>query len=164
MMTSDSFNMTLTHVFDAPLEKVWNAWAEEKSVRQWWGPTGFTCPFAKIVFREGGTSLVCMRAPQEYGGMDMYNTWNYKAIKPMESIEFIQGWADKDGNTIDPSTLGLPPGLPKEIPHHISFKKMAGNKTEMTVTEYGYPSAEIVELSRTGMNQVLDKMAESFKN
>jgi hypothetical protein len=34
----------------------------------------------------------------------------------------------------------------------------------MTVTEYGYPSAEIVELSRGGMEQCLDKMAASFAN
>ncbi len=42
-------------------------------------------------FREGGTSPVCMRAPQEMGGQDMDSTWAYQKIVPMQRIEFIQG-------------------------------------------------------------------------
>jgi uncharacterized protein YndB with AHSA1/START domain len=54
--------MVLTRVFDAPVEQVWNAWRDSEIVKQWWGPLGFTCPVAEMDFREGGTSLVCMRA------------------------------------------------------------------------------------------------------
>ena len=39
-----------------------------------WGPNGFTSPCAEIDFREGGISLVCMRAPEEMGGQDLYST------------------------------------------------------------------------------------------
>jgi len=77
-------NMVLTRTFDAPLEKVWQAWSDAELVKQWWGPQGFTCPVADMDFREGGTSLVCMRAPAEYGGQDMYNTWTYTKIMPMQ--------------------------------------------------------------------------------
>jgi hypothetical protein len=48
---------------------------------QWWGPEGFTCPVAKMDFREGGTSLVCMSSP-EYG--DLYSNWEYQKIVPMQ--------------------------------------------------------------------------------
>jgi uncharacterized protein YndB with AHSA1/START domain len=64
---------------------------------QWWGSNGFASPSAEIDFREGGTSLVCMRAPKELGGQDLFSTWTYKKIVPMELIEFIQNLADKDG-------------------------------------------------------------------
>ena len=67
-MTSETYNVVVTRTFDAPVERVWQAWSEPQLVMQWWGPTGFTCPKADLDFREGGTSLVCMRAPQEYGG------------------------------------------------------------------------------------------------
>ena len=67
---------------------------------QWWGPEGFTCPVAKMDFREGGTSLVCMRAPKEFGGQDMYNTWSYRKIVPLERIEYILNFTDKDGEKI----------------------------------------------------------------
>ena len=59
-------DVIVTRVFDAPVEQVWNAWVEPEMVKQWWGPTGFTCPLAEMDFREGGTSLVCMRAPKEF--------------------------------------------------------------------------------------------------
>lgn len=161
-MSTDSFKMIIKRVFDAPLEKAWSVWNNEDAVKQWWGPMGFTCPVAKMRFWEGGTSLVCMRPEAGYGGQDMYNTWTYKKITPMEEIEFVLGWSDKDGNTIDPGDLGLPPGMPKEIRHVILFKPMNTGKTEITITEYGYSSSEIVEMSRAGMSQCLDKMAEIF--
>jgi uncharacterized protein YndB with AHSA1/START domain len=68
---------------------------------RWWGPDDFTSPVAMIDFREGGTSLVCMRSPE---GKDFYNTWNRK-ILPMELMEFIQNFADKDGKKADLSRM-----------------------------------------------------------
>ncbi len=156
-------DLVVTRVFDAPIEQVWKAWVEPEMVKQWWGPTGFTCPLANIDFREGGTSLVCMRAPQEFGGQDLYNTWTYRKIVPMQRIEFVQHFADKDGNKVTPAAHGLPPEIPFEVPHVITFKALGDNQTEMTVTEYGYPSDQIVEMSRQGMEQCLDKMAAMLK-
>lgn len=156
-------NMTFTRTFDAPVERVWKQWSESENVMRWWGPKGFTSPLAKMDFREGGVSLVCMRAPKEFGGMDMYNTWSYKKIVPHERIEFVLNFCDKDGNKLDPAKMGLPPGIPQDVPHVITFKTVGDNKTEMTVIEYGYTLDEAVELSRAGLKECLDKMAESLK-
>ncbi len=60
-------NMVVTRVFDAPIEQMWKAWVEPERVKQWWGPANFTCPLAEMDFREGGTSLVCMRAIRSCG-------------------------------------------------------------------------------------------------
>lgn len=156
-------NMTFTQTFDAPVERVWKQWSESENVMRWWGPKGFTSPLAKMDFREGGVSLVCMRAPKEFGGMDMYNTWSYKKIVPHERIEFVLNFCDKDGNKLDPAKMGLPPGIPQDVPHVITFKTVGDNKTEMTVIEYGYTLEEAVELSKAGLKECLDKMAESLK-
>ena len=155
-------DMVLARVFDAPVEQVWKAWSESEQVMRWWGPTGFTCTLAKMNFQEGGVSLVCMRAPKEFGGMDMFNTWSYSKIVPMQRIEFTLHFSDKDGNKLDPDKIGLPPGIPKEIPHVILFKSLGTNKTEITITEFGYASEEAVNISKSGMEQCLDKMAASF--
>jgi uncharacterized protein YndB with AHSA1/START domain len=156
-------NVVVTRIFDAPVEVVWNAWVEPELVKQWWGPAGFTAPVAEMDFREGGRSLVCMRAPAEYGGQDLYNTWTYRRIVPMREIEFVQHFADQDGNRIDPASLGLPPGIPEDVRHVITFASAAGNKTEMTVTEFGYPNDEIVAISKAGMEQCVDKMAAALQ-
>jgi uncharacterized protein YndB with AHSA1/START domain len=154
--------MNLTRVFDASLEQVWNAWSRTEEVLRWWGPRGFTCPLARMDFREGGTSLVCMRAAPEHGSQDIYNTWMYQQITPMERIEFVQHFADKSGNTLEPAALGLPPGIPEGVRHVITFKLLGAQSTELTVTEYGYANEQIVEHSRAGMAQCLDKMAAIF--
>jgi uncharacterized protein YndB with AHSA1/START domain len=131
-------------------------------VKQWWGPTGFTCPVAKMDFREGGTSLVCMRAPAEFGGQDMYNTWAYRKIVPMQSIEYILNFTDKDGKVIDPMSVGLPPEMPREVRNLVTLKDLGNGKTEMTVTEYDWTVGQMMEMSKMGLEQCLDKMAASF--
>ena len=160
---STTKNLSVTRTFDAPVEKVWKQWSESENVMRWWGPTGFTSPFAKMDFREGGVSLVCMRAPKEFGGFDMYNTWSYKKIVPHERIEFVLNFSDKDGNKLDPAKMGLPPGIPLDVPHVITFKSLGDNKTEMTVNEYGYTTDTAVQTSKAGLEQCLDKMAENLK-
>jgi uncharacterized protein YndB with AHSA1/START domain len=152
-------NVFVTRVFNAPIERVWQAWSEPEPFMGWWGPMGFTCPVANLDFREGGTSLICMRAPQEYGGMDMYNTWTYEKIVPIAQIEFIQHFSDAEGNVVDPAAQGLPPDIPREVRHVITFKSLDDNQTEITVTEFGYTSDQVVEMSKMGMEQCLDKLA-----
>jgi len=152
-------DLVVTRIFDAPVAEVWKYWADSERVKKWWGPDGFTSPLAQMDFREGGTSLVCMRAPN---GQDFYNTWTYRKIAPMKEIEFILGWADKDGQKTDPVKIGLPPDIPLEVRHVISFKTVNGGKTEMTVTEYGYKSDQTRDLSKQGLEQCLDKMAAAL--
>jgi hypothetical protein len=60
--------------------------------------------------------------------------------------------------------MGLPPDMPKQVRHLITFKSIPGKKTEMTITEFGYTSDQILELSKAGLQQCLDKMAASFGN
>lgn len=112
--------------------------------------------------REGGTSLVRMRAPKEFGGQDMYSTWEYQNIVPMERIEYIHNLADKDGNTIDPALIGMPADFPQDLRNTVAFKAVCHNKTEITVTEYDWPVGHMMEMSKMGMEQCLDKMAAIF--
>jgi len=160
---ASTLEVVVTRVFDAPVEEVWKAWTDSEKVMRWWGPTSFTAPVARIDFRVGGKSLVCMRAPKDFGGQDFYNTWTYQKIKPYESIEMIFTFSDKDGNRIDPSSLGIPPGVPTDVLHVITFKRLGDRRTEMTVKESGYTNEQAVALSTAGLEQCLDKMARLFE-
>ena len=163
-MAAKIHNLVVTRVFSAPIELVWKAWTDPEYVMRWWGPNSFTSPSAKIDFREGGTSLVCMRAPKDFGGQDMYSTWVYQKIVPMQRIEFIQNLADEDGNLIDPATLDLPPEFPRDMRTVVTFKDLGNGKTEMTVTEYDMPTSdtEMGKNAELGLNQSLDKMVAIF--
>jgi uncharacterized protein YndB with AHSA1/START domain len=156
-------NVVVTRHFDAPRERAWKAWSEPKDIMRWWGPTGFTCPLARIDFREGGTSLVCMRAPKEFGGQDLYNTWTYTKIVPFESFDYVLRFSDKDGKPIDPVSAGLHPDMPREVRNMVTFKSLGDGKTEITVTEYDWASDQLFDLSKAGLEQCLDKMAAIFR-
>ncbi len=156
-------DIVVTRVFDAPIERVWKAWSEPEYVKQWWGPDYFTCPSAEMDFREGGTSVVCMRAPKEFGGQDMYSAWAHKNIVPMKSMEIIQNLADKDGNVIEPVKLGMPPEFPTNMRTVVTFRDLGNGKTEMTVTEYDWPVCQMMKMSEMGLKQCIDKMERSFQ-
>ena len=157
-------DLVVTRVFAAPVDVVWKAWTDPEYVMRWWGPDHFTSPSAKMDFREGGTSLVCMRAPAEFGGQDIYSVWLYQKIVPLERIEFIQNLADRDGNLIDPLTLGMPPDFPRDTRTIVTFKDLGNGKTEMKVIEYEMPAAdtEMGKNAELGLNQSLDKLAVSL--
>ena len=65
---SDTFDVVVSRTFPVPPDQVWRAWGESDLVKQWWGPTGFSCPVADVDLRLGGRTLVAMRAPAEFGG------------------------------------------------------------------------------------------------
>jgi uncharacterized protein YndB with AHSA1/START domain len=157
-------DLTVTRIFDAPVDLLWKAWTEPEYVMKWWGPEHFTSPSARMDVRVGGTSIVCMRAPQDFGGMDMYSSWVYREIVPMERIEFIQNLSDENGNLMDTGTFGLPPEFPRDTLTVVMFKDLGNDKTEMTVTEYNLPTPD-TEMGRNaelGLHQTLDKMAAIF--
>jgi uncharacterized protein YndB with AHSA1/START domain len=152
-------DLVVNRLFDAPVEQVWRAWVEPEYVKQWWGPDGFTCPLANIDFRVGGTTLVCMSSAM-FG--DQYSTWHYREIIPLERIEYIHNLADQDGNKIDPISIGMPADFPQDLLNSVIFKDLDGTQTEITVTEYDWPVGRMMELSKMGLEQCLDKMVAIY--
>jgi uncharacterized protein YndB with AHSA1/START domain len=43
--TQSDCEITITRIFDAPRELIFQAWTEAKHLEQWWGPKGFTVMF-----------------------------------------------------------------------------------------------------------------------
>jgi uncharacterized protein YndB with AHSA1/START domain/predicted enzyme related to lactoylglutathione lyase len=155
-------DLAVTRVLDAPVEEAWKAWTEPDYVMRWWGPTGFTSPLAELDVREGGTSLVCMRAPAEYGGQDMYNTWTYRKVVPPERLEFVLDFTDADRALL--ADEAIPPGVPRAVRHVVTLRPAEGGRTELTVQEFGYSTVEARDVSRAGLEQCLDKMVAMFRN
>ena len=161
--TTYTEDVVVKRIIDAPVELVWKAWAEPEHVMRWWGPKDFTSPSCKIDFREGGKYIFCMSAPKEMGGQDSYTAGVYKKIVPMELIEFTQGLADKDGNKIDPTQVGMPLDFPEEIRTVVTFKRVRGDMTELTVMEHGWKPSQMMVFAIAGLHQSVDKLIESLK-
>jgi len=140
--------------FNISAELLYRAWTEPAYVKRWWGPSGFTCPVAEMDVRAGGVSLVCMRAPREYGAMELFNTWSYGVVEPSRRLEFVLRFTNANREAGSPQALGVP----GEVPHVLTFVALPGGGSELTVEERGYATAEAVEMSETGLLQTLDKL------
>lgn len=88
--------------------------------------------------------------------------WHYREIVPLKRILYIHNLADKDGNKLDPRALGMPQDFPQDQRHTVTFRGLPDGKTEMTVIEHEWPAGQMMEMSRMGLGQCLDKMAASF--
>jgi uncharacterized protein YndB with AHSA1/START domain len=155
-------DLIVTHIFDAPIEKVWQTWTDEKFVQRWWCVNGFSNILAKMDVREGGKSHVGMRASKEYGGKDYYNVWKYTKIITGKFIQYISNFADKEGNVITPETAGLPAETPMDKKQQVEFEELDGGKTKITITEFGWLTEGVmIERSRNGLEQTfanIDRM------
>lgn len=154
-------DLVVTRMFDAPVAQLWKAWTDSDTLKQWWGPQGFTCPVAEMDLRVGSTSLVAMSSP-DFG--THYSLWDYQVIEPLSRIDYIHNLADENGNKIDPQSVGMPPDFPTDQRHMLEFKSVGDGKTEFTVTEYGWTVGQMMEMSKMGMNQSLDKLETVLKS
>lgn len=160
-MASDTVHdverMTVTRVFDAPLELVWKAWTDPKYVAQWWGPQGCTAPVVNIDFRVGGKALLCMKMPD---GQEFWNGMDYIEIVPHEKIVSLMYFADKDGNRIDPSALGFEHEVVDGAYDTTLFEDLGDGRTKLTFigNEPMKDAAESGQLE--GWKQILDKVAD----
>jgi uncharacterized protein YndB with AHSA1/START domain len=159
---SGTFDVVVRRTFPVSPEQVWRAWSEADLVKQWWGPTGFSCPFADVDLRVGGRTLVAMRAPAEFGGGDMYSTWTYTEVTPHTRIGYVFNFADPQGKRLVPADLGMGPGIPDDGEHLVTFDDLGGRRTEMTIVEHGYTTEDARDLSQAGLEQCVDKMEAIF--
>jgi uncharacterized protein YndB with AHSA1/START domain len=83
-----SATISITRVYDAPLEAVWEAWTIPEEVAHWWGPRGFTITTHSHDLRTGGHWHYTMHGPD---GTDYENTTQYLEVLPAERMVYDHG-------------------------------------------------------------------------
>lgn len=154
-----TYDVDVARVVEAPVERVWAAWTTPEDLRAWWGPTGFTCPRAEVDLREGGRIAVTMRAPQEWGGFEQHSTWTITEAVAPTLLRYVFRFTDADGRVVTPAQAGIPAdGVPDEGRHEVLLTDLGAGRTELRMTEHGYTTADARDMSRTGLEQCLDKL------
>jgi len=74
-----------TRVFDAPRERVFEAFANPAYLTQWWGPQGFTNTFSEFDIRPAGKWRFVMHGPD---GKDYANVSEFVEVIRPERIVF----------------------------------------------------------------------------
>ena len=160
MSSSNEAPLVITRTFDAPVELVWQAWADPKQAVKWWGPKHWNITHYTADFRVGGNYLSCMKGPMPDGTvLEVWSTGKFLEIVPLRKIRMTDNFADEKGNVVPVSHYGMPDdGTAVELEITVSFKSVGG-KTEMTLTHRGM-SKTMQESAKIGWNEQFDKLVE----
>jgi uncharacterized protein YndB with AHSA1/START domain len=158
--------VTITRIFDAPVESVWNAWTQPELVQKWWGPEGFTAPSITIDFQVGGKYVYAMQGPagSEWDKV-MYSAGVYKEIVPQQKLVVTDYFSDENGNMMNPADFGQDANFPKESTITVLFEAIEPDKTKLSII-YPKPTteAEFEAMKNSGMQEgwssSLDKLAK----
>ena len=100
---AEALTMAFVAEFDAPQERVWQLWSDPRQLERWWGPPTWPATFVRHEFEVGGIASYYMTGPD---GERMHGWWEITALQAPERIEFLDGFADEEGNRsteIDPT-------------------------------------------------------------
>jgi uncharacterized protein YndB with AHSA1/START domain len=88
-------DLYMERTYEAPAEKVFDAWTSEEVMRRWWHAAhDWETPVATVDLRVGGELRVVMRDPHsgsEYGGGGYYTE-----VDPPRRLAFTWIWDDSD--------------------------------------------------------------------
>jgi|SRR3954471_1603261 uncharacterized protein YndB with AHSA1/START domain len=90
----ESLSLMLVAVFDAPVERVWQLWADPRQLERWWGPPTHPAIVEKHDLVDGGEVTYVMTGP---GGEQSRGWWRVTAVDPPRSLQFTDGFAHRDG-------------------------------------------------------------------
>jgi uncharacterized protein YndB with AHSA1/START domain len=90
----DSLTLTLVAEFDAPIERVWQLWADPRQLERWWGPPSYPATVERHDLTAGGDVTYFMTGPN---GERSRGWWRVTSVDPPKSLEFTDGFADEDG-------------------------------------------------------------------
>ena len=138
--------ISITRLYDAPLQAVWEAWTVPAEVAQWWGPRGFSLTTHSRDFRTGGHWHYTMHGPD---GTDYENTAQYLEVVPLQRMVYDHGghkdrpplfrvtalFAERNGRTrLDMSMALATPEAAEETRRFI--RKAGGESTWDRLAEY----------------------------
>ncbi|RMI03465.1 SRPBCC family protein [Cellulomonas triticagri] len=128
---ADTLTLTIVSEHAAPVDRVWQVWADPRQLERWWGPPTWPATFTEHDLVVGGRAAYYMTGPD---GTRAHGLWRIRAVEPPHALEYEDRFADADGRPDDtmPTTIGR-----VEL-------SATGTGTRMTVTST-FPSTEAME-------------------
>lgn len=157
-MVDDEF--VIERVFDAPRERVFDAFTRPEHLRKWWGPKMVGVPLAEFDARPGGKIFLAERPPD---GVMRYIAGVVREIERPSRLVFAIHFADADRRRIaPPAGAGLPATWAEEIVSSVTFST-EGRRTRVAIrTQRSGVTAEWLEMARAGWGESLDKLGHAI--
>jgi uncharacterized protein YndB with AHSA1/START domain len=90
--------LTLTADFEAPVERVWDAFTDPAQLERFWGPPGYPATFTAFDLTVGGHARYHMTSPKQEKS---YGDWEFLSIDGPRSLTFLDAFVDADGTVFD---------------------------------------------------------------
>jgi len=150
----ENLTLTITADFAAPVERIWQIYADPRQLEKVWGPPTHPATFVDHSLTPGSRVTYYMTGPEgeKYGGY-----WDITAVDEPRSFTFLDGFADED--------LNPNPDLPVSENVYTFTEHNGGTRAVYRGT---YASAEglqqvldmgVVEGSTQAINQIDDLIA-----
>lgn len=127
----DKHTFTLSKVFDAPIQLMFDVHSQAEHIIKYWGPKGFTTTLIQFDFKPGGILHYCMESPE---GHKSYGKQVYREIEEPTLINMITSFCDEKGNII---RHPMSDTWPKEVLNSMEFEAIDDTTTKLTV--WGIP-------------------------
>jgi uncharacterized protein YndB with AHSA1/START domain len=124
---TESSELVITRVLDAPRTLVWETWTTPEHLMQWWGPKGSEMLSATVDLRPGGTYHYGMRVG---GGQEIWGRFVFREITAPERLVFVMAISDPEGGI---TRSPWDPTWPLEVLTTVTFAEAAG-RTTLTLT------------------------------
>jgi len=145
---SGELTLIITRTFDAPRERVFDAWLNAKTISRWIGPRSIQAEAKLLEPRVGGRYRIFMRGSD---GKGPTVSGTYREIKRPERLVFTWTWeGDHPHGTGGHETLVT-----------LTFRAV-GAKTEMTMRHENFESKASRDSHNQGWNGSFDKLAEAL--
>jgi uncharacterized protein YndB with AHSA1/START domain len=138
----DDLTLTVVADFNAPVEKVWELWADPGKLGRWWGPPEYSTTFEHYDLAVGSEMAHVMTGPD---GDKHEGVWRIEAVDPPRSLELSDADVGEDGQPNDGHGLT---GMAMELSEH-------EGGTRMTVRSTFF--------SREGMDGMAEGFAEGLR-
>jgi len=89
-----SVSLRLVADFDAPIDRVWDLWADPRKLERWWGPPTYPATVQEHDLSPGGGVAYYMTGPE---GDRHHGWWRVTSVDAPTSLEFTDGFANEDG-------------------------------------------------------------------
>lgn len=137
--------LRLVRIYNASKKLVWNMWTEDKHVREWWGPRGFTLTTKSKDLSPGGKWIYTMHGPDK---VDYPNITIYHDVEEYSKLVYDHGATEK---------------TPPLFRVTVSFEEQIGKTVmDMTMTFESAEAARQIEkhIKQANGTSTWDRLAE----
>jgi len=137
-------SLEVRRTFAAPREKVFRAWTDPKTLKEWFGPPGFKTTVADVDLRVGGKFRLTLEKPT---GEVVTAFGTFREIRKSERVVCTWNW---DYNDIGDTILTL------------EFND-AGGETELILTHERFQNTEQRDAHNMGWTGCFDRLEEFLR-